>query len=176
MYHLSPPLSPTDEEENFGYRLFDPILMQMWLFKLRSKFAEETGCEDDRLHRAVSQKAVSFVPTAARTWNLTSINVCKRKAVPLHAMEALGGEEYSSYSFTTSALDGGEWSASRPGRSLPPAKEPPIPIVQEAGWAPDDRGKILCPYRGSNPGRPARSQTLCICIGLIPFYPSFFKN
>jgi hypothetical protein len=29
------------------------------------------------------------------------------KAVPLHAMEALGGEEvYSYYSFTTSALDG----------------------------------------------------------------------
>jgi hypothetical protein len=39
---------------------------------------------------------------------------------------------YSSYSFTTSALDGGEWSASRPGRALPP-----VPIVQEAGWAPE---------------------------------------
>jgi hypothetical protein len=25
---------------------------------------------------------------------------------------------YSSYSFSTSALDGGEWSASRPGRSV----------------------------------------------------------
>jgi hypothetical protein len=29
------------------------------------------------------------------------------KAVPLHATKALGGERYSSYSFTTSALDGG---------------------------------------------------------------------
>jgi hypothetical protein len=27
-------------------------------------------------------------------------------------MEAIGGGEYSSYSFTTSALYGGEWSAS----------------------------------------------------------------
>jgi hypothetical protein len=44
---------------------------------------------------------------------------------------------YSSYSFTTSALDGGEWSASRPGRALPPEKGPPLPIVQEAGWAPE---------------------------------------
>jgi hypothetical protein len=45
-------------------------------------------------------------------------------------MEALGGEErYSSYSFSTSALDGGEWSASRPGRALPPGKGPPVPIV-----------------------------------------------
>jgi hypothetical protein len=30
----------------------------------------------------------------------------KAKAVPLHAMKALGGEEYSCYSFSTSALDG----------------------------------------------------------------------
>jgi len=35
----------------------------------------------------------------------------------------------------TTALDGGERSASRPGRSLPPGKDP-VPIVQEAGWAP----------------------------------------
>jgi hypothetical protein len=53
-------------------------------------------------------------------------------------MQALEGERrYSSYSFTISALDGGEWSASRPGRALPPGKEPPVPIVQEAGWAPE---------------------------------------
>jgi hypothetical protein len=50
----------------------------------------------------------------------------------------LGGERrYSSYSFATSALDEGEWSASRPGRALPPGKGPPVPIVQEAGWAPE---------------------------------------
>jgi hypothetical protein len=29
----------------------------------------------------------------------------------------LGGLEYSSYSFTTSVLDGGKWSASLPGRT-----------------------------------------------------------
>jgi hypothetical protein len=50
---------------------------------------------------------------------------------------ALGERRYSSYSFLTSALEGGEWSASRPGRALPPRKEPPVPIVQEAGWAPE---------------------------------------
>ena len=33
------------------------------------------------------------------------------------------------------ALEGGEWSAARPGRTLPPGKDP-VPIVQEAGWAP----------------------------------------
>jgi hypothetical protein len=31
-----------------------------------------------------------------------------------------------------SAIEGGEWSASRSGRALPP-----VPIVQEAGWAPE---------------------------------------
>jgi hypothetical protein len=53
-------------------------------------------------------------------------------------MEAHGGERrYSSYSYLISALDGGEWSASRPGRAVPPGKGPPVPIVQEAGWAPE---------------------------------------
>jgi hypothetical protein len=50
---------------------------------------------------------------------------------------ALGERRYSSYSFLTSALEGCEWSASRPGHALPPGKEPPVPIVQEAGWAPE---------------------------------------
>jgi hypothetical protein len=36
-------------------------------------------------------------------------------------METQGGEDY--------ALGGGEWSASRPGRALPPGKGPPVPIV-----------------------------------------------
>jgi hypothetical protein len=35
------------------------------------------------------------------------------------------------------ALEGGEWSASRPGSALPPGKEPPVPTVQEAGWDPE---------------------------------------
>jgi hypothetical protein len=54
----------------------------------------------------------------------------KGKVVPLRPIEAhLGDRRYSSYSFLTSALEGGEWSAARPGRSLPPGKEPPVPIV-----------------------------------------------
>jgi hypothetical protein len=58
--------------------------------------------------------------------------------VPLRSIEAhLGERRYSSYSFLTSALEGGEWSASRPGRALPPGKGPPVPIVWEAGWAPE---------------------------------------
>jgi hypothetical protein len=48
----------------------------------------------------------------------------------------MGERRYSSYSYLTSAPDGGEWSASRPSRALPPGKGPPVPIGQEDGWAP----------------------------------------
>jgi hypothetical protein len=44
---------------------------------------------------------------------------------------------YSSILFSTSALDRGEWSASRPGRALAPGKGPTVPIVHEAGWVPE---------------------------------------
>jgi len=61
----------------------------------------------------------------------------------------------------TAALEGGEWSATRPGRTLPPEKDP-VPIVQEAGWAPEPvwTGGKYRPHRDSIPDRPARSQSL----------------
>ena len=31
----------------------------------------------------------------------------------------------------TAALEGGEWSAARPGRTVPPGEDP-VPVVQEA--------------------------------------------
>jgi hypothetical protein len=48
----------------------------------------------------------------------------------------LGEWRYSSTHSLTSALDGGEWSASRPGH-FTPGKEPLVPIQWEAGWAPE---------------------------------------
>jgi hypothetical protein len=45
----------------------------------------------------------------------------------------LGGEEYSSYSFSTSALDGGEWSASRPDRAFTPG-ERTLGTHCKGGW------------------------------------------
>jgi hypothetical protein len=66
-------------------------------------------------------------------------------------MEAQGGERvYSSYSFTSSVLDGGEWSASRPGRALPPRKDPHGThctggwVGLRAGLDTEARGKIRC--------------------------------
>jgi hypothetical protein len=40
---------------------------------------------------------------------------------------------YSSYSFLTSALDGGEWSTSRPGRDLTRGKDPRYPLYRRVG-------------------------------------------
>jgi len=52
----------------------------------------------------------------------------------------------------TAALEGGEWSAARPGKD-------PVPILQEAGWAPRPvwMGGKSYPHRDSIQDRPARS-------------------
>ena len=74
-------------------------------------------------------------------------------------MRPIGGVEVQLYPFMTTALEGGEGSVSRPGH-FTPGKDP-VPIVQEAGWAP---GMV---WRGAEnlagipcPDRPARSQSL----------------
>jgi hypothetical protein len=74
----------------------------------------------------------------------------KGKAISLHAMEALGGERrYSSYSFSTSVLDRGEWSASRPGRAFTPGERTPGThctggwVGPRAGLDTEVRGKIV---------------------------------
>jgi len=56
----------------------------------------------------------------------------------------------------------GGWSASRPGRSLPPGKDP-VPIVQGAGLAPGPvwtGAANFVPIGIRSPDRPARSQSL----------------
>jgi hypothetical protein len=70
---------------------------------------------------------------------------------------AWGERRYSSYSFLTSALDGGEWSASRPGRALPPVKGTPGThwtggwVGPRAGLDAETRRKILCLCKGWTP-------------------------
>jgi hypothetical protein len=54
-------------------------------------------------------------------------SVHKVKLSHYHNAGAKGERRYSSYSFLTLALYWSEWSASCP----------PVPIVQEAGWAPE---------------------------------------
>jgi hypothetical protein len=71
----------------------------------------------------------------------------------------LGKRMYSSYSFLTSTLDGGEWSASRPDSAFPGERTSDTHctggwVGLRAGLDTEVRGKILFPCRGSNPDRP----------------------
>jgi hypothetical protein len=56
--------------------------------------------------------------------------VKKSHYTPLRRLEEW---RYSSYSFPNSALDEGEWSASRPGRALPRRKDPRYPLYRRLG-------------------------------------------
>jgi len=62
----------------------------------------------------------------------------------------------------TAVLEGGEWSAARPGPHFTPGKDP-VPILQEAEWVPGPvwTGGKSRPHRDSIPDRPALSQLLC---------------
>jgi hypothetical protein len=106
-------------------------------------------------------------PSIYRNWTQAISSKTKSKAVPLQAMEALGGE-YSSCSFTTSALDGGEWLASRPGRALPQGMDRRYPLERKLVGPQSRSGhrgqrKNPLPLPGiepRSPGRLARSRTL----------------
>jgi hypothetical protein len=66
------------------------------------------------------------------------VSLCFFNLAP-HYESVLGEWRYSSAHSLTSALDRGERSASRPSRFTPKerGKDPPVPIGQEAGWAPE---------------------------------------
>jgi hypothetical protein len=76
----------------------------------------------------------------------------------------LTGHEDQEYSYTlslTSARYGDGWSTPRPGR-FTPGKDP-VPIVQEAGWAPGPvwtGPENLAPTGIQSPERPALSESL----------------
>ena len=62
----------------------------------------------------------------------------------------------------TAALEGGEWLASRPGRTLPPGKTR-YPLYRRIGGPQGRSGqvrKISSPTGIRSPDRPARSQSL----------------
>jgi hypothetical protein len=82
-------------------------------------------------------------------------------------MKTYGGMDVSIHIFLTSALVGGEWSASRPGRFTPEEKAPGTYWIRgwvdpRAGLDNMEKGKFLT-LPGLEPqplSRPARSQSL----------------
>jgi hypothetical protein len=66
------------------------------------------------------------------------MNIKKSKAVPLHVIEALGGRGvYLLHNLDLGTRRGVSGQRHAPAALLPPGKGPPVPIVQEAGWAPE---------------------------------------
>jgi hypothetical protein len=65
----------------------------------------------------------------------------KGKGVPVHIMKGVGGVEVQLHSFLTSALDGGEWSASRPYR-FTPEKEYRYPLNRRLGGPQSRSGRF----------------------------------
>jgi hypothetical protein len=112
-----------------------------------------------------------FVPLQRRgclvaPWFLWIVLVPCKRYTP---WRRLGERRYSSYSFSTSALDRGERSASRTGRSFTRGERTPGThctggwVGPRAGLDTEARRKTLSPLSGiepRSPGRPARSQTL----------------
>ena len=73
----------------------------------------------------------------------------------------------------TTALEGGERSASRHRPLFIPGKDP-VPIVEEAGWAPGPAwtgAENLAPTGIRSPDRPAHSQSLYRLR-----YPAYLKK
>jgi hypothetical protein len=100
-------------------------------------------------------------PLVALPLKSSVVTVCsKAKQSRYMLCGAWGERKYSSYSFMISALAGGEWSSSRPGRTLPRRKDPRYPLYRRLGGPQSRSGhrgyrkKILCPFWRSNPDLP----------------------
>jgi hypothetical protein len=81
--------------------------------------------------------------TTCKPREIRSSLVLKKSCPSTRHGGAWGERRYSSYSFTTSALDGGEWSASRPCRALPQGKDPRYALYRRLGGPQSRSG-----YRG----------------------------
>jgi hypothetical protein len=85
-----------------------------------------------RTHDLIVQAVNAF---ASDAWPLgPAQNTCiLQRLFPYRHVAAKGGRKYNSYSFLTSALDGGEWSASLAFRDLAPGKDPRYLLFRRLG-------------------------------------------
>jgi hypothetical protein len=116
----------------------------------------KNGCILPRLGiRAVNEMDLSLACTyEVKVKVKVKLSLCFNRA-PRHE-GALGEWMYSSTHSLTSALDGGEWLASRPGRFIPRERAPDTHWIE--GWVGPRavldavvKRKIPSPHRVSNP-------------------------
>jgi hypothetical protein len=119
-------------------------------------------------HRGFTVFVLSRFRQACQQQNIYSYKQSKAKQSHYTPWWHLGEMRYNSYSFLTSALDGGEWSASRPGRALPWGKDPRYPLDRRldgpqsrSGHKGQRKNPLPLPQiEPRSPGCPVRSQTL----------------
>jgi hypothetical protein len=122
-----------------------------------------------RLVACLSPWKTEFAPGSIHVGFVTDKVALKLKLSHYTPWRRLGEKKYSSYSYSNSVLDGDKCSALRPGCALVPVKGPPVPIVQEAGWAPElvwtqkIEKKSSCFCRGSNPDHPVVQFVVAHC-------------
>jgi hypothetical protein len=114
------------------------------------------------LRRVVKQTKMetkSIIPSTSEVNKMavSAKNLIKGKAVPLHAMEALGerGGIAPTHSRPRHQM-GVSGQRHAPVALLPPGKGPPVPIVQETGWAPEP---VRTQRLQENSFAPARDRT-----------------
>jgi hypothetical protein len=78
-------------------------------FQLQRSYGVE--CQYDKLEGMWEEAAIYFKVTVK-----VKLSLCLTKH---HDMQVYWGAEVYLHAFLTSALDGGEWSSSRPGRFIP---------------------------------------------------------
>jgi hypothetical protein len=104
-----------------------------------------------------------FIPEVNVVLLKVKLSLCFKQA---QRQEGILGEwMYRSTHSLTSTLDGGEWSASRPGRFTPKKRAAGTHWIGGCVGSRADldavvKRKIPSPRRESNPGRPARSPAL----------------
>jgi hypothetical protein len=140
-------------------KCFDPFITVIWV-ELLTLYCIACGQGVCAPHCMTSINCARTLALISVRRTVPSGNIYIGKAVPQHTYGGTGGERrYSSHLFLTSALDGGEWSSSRPGRVYPRGMDPGYPLDRRLGGPKtcldsEVREKIICLCRGSNPDRP----------------------
>jgi hypothetical protein len=153
---------------------FNPLDLFFWGYVKEQVYIPPLLRTDNELKGRISETIASVNgDILRRIWQEFEyrLDVCrvtrgaKAKATPSHytPWRRLGERRYSSYSFLTLALD--EVSGQRHVSAALKPPSSPVPIGQEAGWAPESvwtqkLEENYCLFRGSNPDCPVHNQTL----------------
>jgi hypothetical protein len=132
----------------------------IWCTKRRNTFPWTYSYLPTVWHRQLPYEQTRYVYVPPHAHHTHTLPVSSAEAVPQHTYGGSGGEEYSSYSFTTSALHGG-WVVSvtprprfTPGERTHGTHWTGSQVGPRAGLDTEARGKISCLCQGSNLDRP----------------------